>query len=495
MRYLLLLIMLVSGTAYGQSSFYIRADSTRIIKNGGNNELILENGTRNVPGVLVNKGNGRTEFSRVRSSGDTLFIGRDTVLLDIPAPVGQRFGEEDIIADRDRYFDLDSWGLHIDNAADFVVTSAGVDPGEIQVATQRVRLYSQKGSTVENMIELADTIRIHPAAGGLVIDSLGITTDTTNYKILVWNDADGSVREYTGGWPSGGSGSGVTAMQPIGASPNANGATISGSDLTLQPASASFGGVVTTGTQTFAGEKTLTAAGGGGSYGLKVFNTNVGSNAILIGFQNSTNDAGEISYAHVGTNNTANSMNLAMKGAAFFPVSIYGTGNVGIGGTTASEKLQLNGNFRISGALMPNNTAGATDEVLKGAGASTANTWYKLISGFGTPTATDISNVDASIPGEEHYQRVGNIVTVTGTIEIDATAANTATEVHLSFPIASAISSQTQGSGLITSQTSATTASTGYILASIANDRAILTITPQTTSNTIYSYTYSYRVL
>lgn len=51
--------------------------------------------------------------------------------------------------------------------------------------------------------------------------------------------------------------SGVTTMGAIGAAPNANGATISGNTLTLQPASASFGGVVTTGAQTFAGDKTI----------------------------------------------------------------------------------------------------------------------------------------------------------------------------------------------------------------------------------------------
>jgi Uncharacterized conserved protein (DUF2190) len=50
---------------------------------------------------------------------------------------------------------------------------------------------------------------------------------------------------------------GVTTMGAIGATPNANGATISGNTLTLQPASASFGGVVTTLAQTFSGRKTF----------------------------------------------------------------------------------------------------------------------------------------------------------------------------------------------------------------------------------------------
>ena len=51
---------------------------------------------------------------------------------------------------------------------------------------------------------------------------------------------------------------GVLSLSAIGATANANGATITGTVLNLQPADASFGGVVTTGTQTFAGTKTLT---------------------------------------------------------------------------------------------------------------------------------------------------------------------------------------------------------------------------------------------
>lgn len=51
--------------------------------------------------------------------------------------------------------------------------------------------------------------------------------------------------------------SGVRTVSAIGTTPNANGATVSGTSLSLQPASSSFGGVVTTANQTFAGEKTF----------------------------------------------------------------------------------------------------------------------------------------------------------------------------------------------------------------------------------------------
>lgn len=56
-----------------------------------------------------------------------------------------------------------------------------------------------------------------------------------------------------------GTNTGDITLSAIGASPNANGATLTGQVLNLEPASASFGGVVTTGTQTFAGAKTFTS--------------------------------------------------------------------------------------------------------------------------------------------------------------------------------------------------------------------------------------------
>lgn len=57
----------------------------------------------------------------------------------------------------------------------------------------------------------------------------------------------------------GGGGSGVDTLAPVGASPNPNAASITGTTLTLQPASGTQPGVVTTGTQGFAGFKTFSS--------------------------------------------------------------------------------------------------------------------------------------------------------------------------------------------------------------------------------------------
>ena len=61
-------------------------------------------------------------------------------------------------------------------------------------------------------------------------------------------------------------------------------------------------------------------------------------------------------------------------------------GNVGIGKQIPTEKLDINGNLRVSGALMPNNNAGTTDQVLLSNGVGVAPDWSPFK--FGNITAT-----------------------------------------------------------------------------------------------------------
>ncbi len=54
---------------------------------------------------------------------------------------------------------------------------------------------------------------------------------------------------------------------------------------------------------------------------------------------------------------------------------INGTGLVGIGNNAPSERLDVTGNFKLSGAFMPNNLAGTAGTILQSNGAGIAATW------------------------------------------------------------------------------------------------------------------------
>jgi hypothetical protein len=59
---------------------------------------------------------------------------------------------------------------------------------------------------------------------------------------------------------------------------------------------------------------------------------------------------------------------------------IWRSGNVGINSNNPSEKLDVVGNIKFSGALMPNNTAGTSGAFLQSAGAGIPPTWTTLSS-------------------------------------------------------------------------------------------------------------------
>ncbi|RYE36866.1 MAG: hypothetical protein EOP42_01765 [Sphingobacteriaceae bacterium] len=61
-------------------------------------------------------------------------------------------------------------------------------------------------------------------------------------------------------------------------------------------------------------------------------------------------------------------------------MTINNGGNVGIGTNTPTEKLDITGNLKFSGALMPNNSAGTAGYFLQSAGAGTPPVWVSPAS-------------------------------------------------------------------------------------------------------------------
>jgi hypothetical protein len=164
-------------------------------------------------------------------------------------------------------------------------------------------------------------------------------------------------------------GSGVTTMANIGSSPNADGASISGSTLTLQPANASFGGVLTTGAQTIAGNKTLTGnlslitassdpneifsadLSGGGKYARYY-----SSGSIAVRFEKATATDFSTFEFWTGASRTHyfSSFNdgtfRITRDATANDIVIDGSSNIGIGKANPGQKLDVVGIVRGGGA-------------------------------------------------------------------------------------------------------------------------------------------------
>jgi len=201
----------------------------------------------------------------------------------------------------------------------------------------------------------------------------------------------------------------VTTLAAIGSSPNANGATISGNTLNLEPASASFGGVVTTGTQTIAGAKTFsgittvsnaTAAGTGGTGALVV----TGGIYSGDGFAISGDIQGIASTVITGGEGASNTLTLrsttnATKGSILIDettaATTRSTGALVIGnGTTGG--LGVGGRIH-SGGLTTYSTINASVNQTHTIGSSTvrfSDIWHMTQKGYinlmtgGSPTFT-----------------------------------------------------------------------------------------------------------
>ncbi len=243
---------------------------------------------------------------------------------------------------------------------------------------------------------------------------MGGSAGTSGYVLQSTGTSAEWVATSTLGISSGG-GSGVDTLADIGSTANACGASISGTTLTLQPASASFGGVVSTTTQTFAGAKTFDVNLGVGTsttnhlfhaYGtqgskftrtgiiggvttvLNLLTADTGSLADGEGpglsFQVSDSDTTEVTLARVSAarygadNSGALNFGTANAGTTATRMTILPTGKVGIGTTNPDGALEVNLGTTDAVRLSYNDSNGSAatyfDTTLSSTGVVTFNT-------------------------------------------------------------------------------------------------------------------------
>ena len=113
-----------------------------------------------------------------------------------------------------------------------------------------------------------------------------------------------------------------------------------------------------------------------------------------------------------------------------------------------------------------------------------------IYSGTYTPTATAISNITSITELETLYIKIGDIVTVSGQMNIDPTSASTLTELYLSLPIDTNFTSVVDASGSITSSVG----NNGKISANASEDKAIMQFIGANAANSTYAFTFQYRI-
>jgi hypothetical protein len=96
------------------------------------------------------------------------------------------------------------------------------------------------------------------------------------------------------------------------------------------------------------------------------YNLTTGSNNIIIG-----------ANTDVQTNTASDQMNIGNQ-IYGLTMSTTALGKIGIGTLTPTEKIDIAGNVKFSGAIMPNNLPGTTGQVLVSAGAGLAPTWSTI---------------------------------------------------------------------------------------------------------------------
>lgn len=111
-------------------------------------------------------------------------------------------------------------------------------------------------------------------------------------------------------------------------------------------------------------------------------------------------------------------------------------------------------------------------------------------SGLYTPTLTNVTNLDASSAFACQYTVTGRVVTVSGRVDVDPTAA-AATRLGMSLPVASNFSTIAHCGGVAFSSTGQGAA----ISADTANDRADFNFTATGTTNISMHFVFQYRII
>lgn len=153
--------------------------------------------------------------------------------------------------------------------------------------------------------------------------------------------------------------------------------------------------------------------------------------------------------------------------------------NLMAGGAAAAEKFRVTSVGNVYGTALHNNAVSPT---------GTTNQY--IASGTYTPTLTNVANLDASTAFACQWMRVGNVVTVSGKVNVDPTLIATTTQLGITLPLASNLAADQQCAGAAAGKGVASLVAA--ILGDATNDRAQMEwkSIDTTSQDMFFSFTY-----
>lgn len=163
------------------------------------------------------------------------------------------------------------------------------------------------------------------------------------------------------------------------------------------------------------------------------------------------------------------------------------------GGTSYGRLTALDSDMRLvsdTGQILFS-TGGAARATISNTGISADN----LLWGTYTPTLTAVTNVAATTASVLQYCRVGNVVTVSGYMQIDPTTTSLETEVGISLPIASSFGAASRCGGAGGCIATGAFGESAVIVADTTNNRARFLCKPSSGAARGWSMSFTYQVV
>jgi hypothetical protein len=182
---------------------------------------------------------------------------------------------------------------------------------------------------------------------------------------------------------------------------------------------------------------------------------------------------------------TSNGMQLALGVLDYYQWNFESGAQ--IFGTANTERMRIDSTGLIT--LATGSGLSISDVAVTSPAAGDGN----VFSGTYTPSLTNTTNIAASTASVCQYMRVGNVVTVSGTVAIDPTAAGRIV-MGMSLPIASNFSGAANCGGTFVGS-AVTTDNAGAVIADATNDRATFDGVVADIANRTYGFSFTYRVI